>query len=367
MDNKVIINAVGDVWFGDHAVTVGHGVRSTLKKKGMEYLFRDIAHLFVDSDINFCNLECVLSDIGLRKWYLPSYEMRGFPECIEALKKLNFNIINVANNHIMQHGKKAYLQTIKLLDNNGIKYIGVDGPNNTIMQTYKKEEIQIGFIGFSLHPEEYYRDQPLYSYRKSFNILSHEFRKIRESFDGLLFVSIHWGKEFVHCPSLEQISQARFLIDEGATVVLGHHPHVLQGIEEYKKGLIAYSLGNFVFDLWEENTKQTIILKIIVDNNGINDYSAIPVYINKQYQPVPAVGKMATKILNNLKNYSTIFAEEPSHFHIWEYNKHLKNTGLKFKLSSYKYFLRNIKRYSLNIVFQSFFRAFIRKIFAKTL
>ena len=83
---QMVLNAVGDVWFGDHPVVIGHGINSTAKRLGVHHFFKRVRFLLRSADIVFCNLESVLSEKGLKKHYLPSVEMRGFPECVDALK-----------------------------------------------------------------------------------------------------------------------------------------------------------------------------------------------------------------------------------------------------------------------------------------
>jgi hypothetical protein len=97
---------------------------------------------------------------------------------------------------------------------------------------------------------------------------------------------LHWGIENVYYPSPKQITLARHLIDAGATVILGHHPHVVQGIEKYKNGLIVYSLGNFQFSsLGKLDSRKSIILSIHVSNLGVNEYKVIPIIIDEDFVP----------------------------------------------------------------------------------
>lgn len=362
MENEITLNAVGDVWFGDHPVVIGHGVNSSLRHYGTEYVFEHVKPVLESGDINFCNLESVLSASGCNKWYLPSVEMRGFPQCVQILKFVNFNIVNIANNHTLQHGRKPFNETIELLEKNNISYIGLDCPGGgTNLVTREVNGVLIGFVGFSLHPEQYCMDSILYSYRRSGHALLKEVKQIREGFKGVLIVSLHWGVEFLHYPSFEQIQLAHELIESGVTLVLGHHPHVLQGVEEYRNGLIIYSLGNFLFDLWEEHTRQTVIASVKLNSTGIKDYSMVPCYIGERYQPTIAKGKMKQIITSNTETYTKRLKQE-SYFTNDEYKIMAQEAKQKFRYSSYKYFLRNIGKYPLHFIAQSLFRALFRKI-----
>ena len=355
MSNEVVLNAVGDVWFGDHPVTIGHGVRSIIEKRGSDYIFEMIGPVLKEGDINFCNLESVLSDKGLKRWLLNSLEMRGFPDCIEALKNGNFGIVNVANNHIMQHGKEAFRETINLLEKNSIKVLGLEIKNGTKVHCITENDIQLVFCGFSLHPEEYYVGKLEYSYRNSKKKIIKEVRKIRREHNGIMVVSLHWGNEFMTMPSPKQIEIGREIVDEGVSVVLGHHPHVLQPIERYRKGIIAYSLGNFLFDMWGNNTKESIILKIIIENNQKINFNYIPIVIGRDYRPRLAPERIAREVKNRVSK--RVKGNRDSE----RYEVQRKIIEEKYRKESHRYFLKNIRKYSINMILQSIVRTIMRR------
>lgn len=358
------INAVGDIWFGDHPVRIGHGVMTMARRKSPEFLFAETKHLFEDGDFNFCNLESVLSDHGVRKWLLSSIEMRGFTECVNGLLSSHFNIANVANNHILQHGDKAYDETIELLRKNDIAVIGTDSGGSSKVQFFEKQGIKFAFIGFSLHAEEYYKgDNISYSYRKEGEQIIDEIEKLREEFDGFIVCSIHWGQEFVHYPLPEQIVLARVLIDKGVNLLLGHHPHVLQGIEEYNDGLICYSLGNYVFDLWAESTRKTILLKLKVSKDHKISYATIPIYLNKEYQPTVAMGRLKDTINSELKSYSDVVMKNGTNRDAALALDEKKLIDKNFRNSQYAYFLKNLHKYPPTMILQSVMRTLYRRVF----
>lgn len=361
MDKHVTINAVGDIWFGDHPVRIGHGVMTKARKKSPEFLFEHTKHLFDDGDYNFCNLESVLSEHGARKWLLSSIEMRGFPDCVNGLLSSHFNIANIANNHILQHGKKAYNETITILKKNDIAIIGADNDGQSEVHFSEKQGIKFAFIGFSLHAEEYYKgDDIAYSYREHGQQILDEVAVLREQFDGFIVCSLHWGQEFIHYPSPEQTVLARALVDKGVNLLLGHHPHVLQGIEEYNNGLICYSLGNYVFDLWPESTKKTILLKVLVAKDHTISYSKIPVYLNNHYQPTVATGHIKATINTELEKYSNAVRSE-NRGEAFTLEK--KRIDKQFRNSQYTYFLKNLYKYPVTMIIQSVMRTLYRRIF----
>lgn len=362
MENSIIMNAVGDVWFGDHPVCIGHGVNSTVRRKGPESLFLEIRNSFLDGDINFCNLESVLSVNNLKSWYLPSAEMRGFPECIQGLKVAKINVVNVANNHILQHGASAYYETLDILKHGDISCVGINENSRTNLFSLIKGDIRVFIISYSLHHDEYYKGNILYSYRKNPDIIIEEVKEIIAKNDGFFICSLHWGNEFINYPSPKQVLLARKLIDSGVKIVIGHHPHVLQGVEDYNGGLIAYSLGNFVFDLWPENTKESMILKIRIVNNDMFDYKIIPVCINDNFQPTLATGDKKKQIEDNISKYNKMINGLSLRTSENDYLMISQKIDSGFRLSSYKYFIQHFYKYSLLMLIQSIGRTLIRKI-----
>ena len=125
-------------------------------------------------------------------------------------------------------------------------------------------------------------------------------------------VSLHWGIEKVFYPSPDQIRMARGFIDVGATLILGHHPHVVQGVERYKHGLIAYSLGNFQFQLFEhdlrsdrrQRTDESFILSVTLENGGVKEHRLTPIEINGDFVPVVSVGHKRQALLDFVDNIS---------------------------------------------------------------
>lgn len=360
---NIKINAVGDVWFGDHPVCIGHGVRSLAKTKGNEHFFSDIKHHFTDGGINFCNLEGVLSDAGLQRNKLSSIEMRGAPQSVHSLTDCGFNVVSVANNHILQHGKVAFDDTLKVLEDNRIEFSGVDRNNTTNAVEFNVDGECVVLVSFSFHQESYFEGAPLYSYRDKDkqDLFLEEIVKIRNLYEGILICSIHWGAEFVTQPTPSQIQFAHKIVDAGVNIILGHHPHVVQGFERYNDSLICYSLGNFLFDLWDEETKKTVIAKIEVNTDRKISYELIPVYINEDFKLKEMEGEERDSYLEEIDNRSNAIATD-IYFDQESYNILAKSAEVSFRYSSYRYFIKNIRRYSLNMLTQSLYRTVLRKL-----
>jgi poly-gamma-glutamate synthesis protein (capsule biosynthesis protein) len=274
----------------------------TLQTKNNQHPFKCVMDTFGKKDVLFGNLETVLSITGNEK--KKSVVLKSSPDSVTYLDDAKFDILNVANNHILDLGLEGFKNTLNLLNEHKLEYIGASFEkssfNSSIME---RNGIELGFLGYTIGrfkvPEEI-----SISKIKENKIIS-DIELIKGKCDFVV-VSLHWGTENVFYPSPKQVELAHKLIDHGATLILGHHPHVLQGIEKYKNGLIAYSLGNFQFDckLSQSSTNDSIIFSVDFDKNGIKEYHVIPVVINENFVPIQAVGKVKEKISNFISQIS---------------------------------------------------------------
>jgi poly-gamma-glutamate synthesis protein (capsule biosynthesis protein) len=343
MADKVVITAVGDIMPGDHPLYLGIGVRSVTEGEKI-FVFEYVKKLLSGSNIIFGNLESVLSDRGKKECY-DSLMLRGSPDFVEQLKNAGFNLLNIANNHIQQHGDEPFLDTIELLNKNGI---GAVGSKDLQPKIFVFGDIRVTFCGYSLRPEQY-ADKTIYAKEDEDKILS-DVIKIKGNVDYLI-ISLHWGDEYISFPSAEQIAFAHKLIDNGAGVIIGHHPHVLQGVEKYKGGIIAYSLGNFVSDMCQKKTKTTFILKLTLGRDAIN-YELIPCRINNNYQPVPLQGRGKNETLDVVEKLSDF-----SSFCQDEYRAAIENSISEFRKEYARFLVKNWSRYPVKyliVIFREF-------------
>ena len=355
---SILVNAVGDVWFGDHPVCIGHGIRSTKSNSPPHYIFNKVKMLLADADINFCNLESVVSDAGLISGSLESIEMRASPGAVHDLQDAGFNVVSIANNHIMQHGVEAYEDTLENLKKANINVVGLDKEGGTNIHFFEKEGIHVAILSFSMRPEGYYEGTPLYSFRAELQPIIDEIAALRQEFDGFILCSVHWGCEFLDQPSPDQRVMARRLADAGVDVLLGSHPHVWQGVERINNSVILYSMGNFVFDLWQENCRASAITHLELQQDGIINYKITPIWINDGFQPELPSGRRLAAIGRTLDDINRrLNSEQPSQ---QEYERMAEEVELGFRYSSYRYFLRNIYRYPLPMLIQSLSRTVSR-------
>lgn len=360
--NSLRISVVGDISLGDHPVRVGHGMRYSLAKNG-DSLFSDVREWLSSSDIALGNLETVASNKNLKKWYLPSYEMRGDPSKLEVLKNAGFNLLGVANNHAMQHGKEAFIDTLKNLSEYGIDSIGVDDPETGTTKPFIhiKDGREHVFIAVSVRPEEWSPTDIPYSYRSCEDEIVKEVRLLRKQHDGFFIVSIHWGLEYLSRPGPSQIKLGRRLVDEGVDVVVGHHPHVLQPMEHYKQGVILYSLGDFLFDLWHPETKLGAIAAINLEEGCVPDVEFQPIVSDEQFKPVNPSSEQKEWVLEFLQQYKEGIDAMTKIPESEYWNQYRKNLGA-IRPRKYRYFMNNLYKYPFFFLVQSIVRTLLRRV-----
>lgn len=363
--STVRLVAVGDLMLGDHPVCIGHGIRSTIEAKGFDFITEGISSRLQDVDIAFGNLESVLSDYDYNPDLLSSVELRGRPDDAQNLAKLGFNVINVANNHAMQHGIGAFKETVDLLERENIDVIGLNKNNGSNLLLKEINGVRLAFLGYSLRPEKFCKSAPPYALSNEDDIIA-QIKEVGRSFEGTIVVSLHWGEEYLNYPSTSQMLFARKLIDEGVSLILGHHPHVLQGIEEYQDGLIVYSLGNCIFDKWQKNPRETILLSCNLTNDGIDEYDCEPVYIRKDFKLTLASGRVKRRIIKNLNQYNHKLTKVINDKNFLgseqQYLKASKSAYFKFRMQSYLYFISHIYKYDITEIVSSAIRFFRRRV-----
>ncbi len=288
-------------------VMMARGVqRYCQAKKSFKAPFVKVQPLLQKADLLFGNLESPISARGkpVKKEIL----FRADPKAVYGLLFAGFDVMSLANNHALDYGQDALFDTRFILWMNGIKYVGA-GKNLTDsrkMIVFETNGIKVGFIGCALTwPKSFYATakkggiSPL-----NLKYLISDILKYRRYVD-ILVLSVHWGFEYEVYPRKFQIKLAHQLADAGVDIIVGHHPHVLQGLEFYKSSVIAYSLGNFVFDQPFPETKESVILWIDATKNGIKTVSITPLYLtNDGFFPVVPDKKKALSIYNRFLKIS---------------------------------------------------------------
>lgn len=247
--------------------------------------FRLISDTLHGADFRYCNLECPVSDRGRNLHHL--YSFRADPWVMEGLKEAGFNVASQANNHTYDWGPEALLDSLERLRAAGIMPVGAG--QNILAAHYpllvRVGALRIAFLAYvNIDPKEATAavDRPGVAWLDPAQALT-DIRFARPLAD-LVIVCPHWGIEYALKPTSEQVDLAHQMIDAGADLIVGSHPHVIQPVEKYHDRWIAYSLGNFIFDQQGPNTHRGLMLKAIVREKHVIDVQSIPIDINSQFQ-----------------------------------------------------------------------------------
>ncbi len=295
--------AVGDIMLGGSAVPA-------LRRKGYDYPFVLVQPILRQADVVFGNLEGPLTDAGQAE---PDkrYVFRSPPAKVApALAAAGFTVVSLANNHIMDYGVEGLKQTMAALDEAGSQHAGA-GINLQEARRpafVKSGDYTLGFLAYSLtFPESFWAQGQRPG--TAFGHASHVRADVAAARDqaDVVVVSFHWGREATTELRDYQSKLAHAAIDSGATVVLGHHPHILQGIEYYKHGIIFYSLGNFVFGSYSRKATRSIIALLTLQGAKVLEVKLIPVNVDNielVFQPQPLVEEQANEVIVELKRLS---------------------------------------------------------------
>ncbi len=286
------------VFVGDIMLSRAVG-RKIEKENDPRFPFVKIAEVLRSADFAFGNLEGPISSRGNNQGSI--YSFRADPRVIEGLKFAGFDVLSLANNHILDWGNSALEDTIRILKENGIQAVGagMDYAEANTPAIFAIRDVRLAILAYTtLYPKS------LEAKGEGAGISSFDLENAAEKINGLknsgaadiVVVSLHWGEEYKTAPSDTQRAIAHALVDAGAEVIVGHHPHVVQEIEMYspstssrlssRTSWIAYSLGNFVFDQgFSEETMAGLMLKITVRNKGIFSVETIKTRISPDFTP----------------------------------------------------------------------------------
>jgi len=267
---KVSILAFGDMML-DRTV-----LAKTQKVGDYNFPFLKIDDFLKTADLKFANLEGPITSFESVSNGNTRMRFTISQEFLPMLQS-RFNVLSLANNHMLDFGENGYEQTKKYLTSAGINYFGNYANQQESLSTIiEKNKIKIGWIGYHGLIDRGYED------------ILQEIEKIKPQVDFLIVVP-HWGAEYKKNPADSTIEKAKKFIDAGADLVLGGHPHVVQTIEEHEGKMIFYSLGNFIFDqYWSEDTMKGLAVEILLeksDNEVKAKYKQYKILINKDSQP----------------------------------------------------------------------------------
>jgi poly-gamma-glutamate synthesis protein (capsule biosynthesis protein) len=291
------ITAAGDLCPGDHYFSLGHGTGSHLKR-GYDP-FAGIAAMWRESDVVLANLEGPLAPESDNTGIAERIAFLGPPNAAAILGAAGFNLLHVANNHILQHGERAFHSTIRLLAESGIAAVGIWAEDGAQPVNCSIRGVTLSFLGYSFVPERRVPDQRLYAAPRP-EIALHQIRTIRKLVDHVV-VSVHWGEECTSLPTSTVLKLGDAMRDAGATLVLGHHPHWFQPVEIVERSLLAFSLGDLVFDLfWDRRRVESALLHVDLGSEGVLNHSLAPVGFHRDYRVHRLSSADADRFANDL-------------------------------------------------------------------
>lgn len=300
----ITISAAGDVTLGNlYGMTYEWSFDEMYELQSPEYFFESVKPIFEADDMTIVNFEGVLTLTNDR--VEKKYNMKGDPKYVHILTAGDIEAVSFANNHRMDYSQQGSDDTVAAFESEGIAYA-----YDSVVGYYETKGITIGFISFN----EVYDGKAVEQFIKD------GMEKLKEAEVDLILACCHWGSELAHYPEEYQTTLARMCIDLGADLVIGHHPHVLQGIDVYNGKYIVYSLGNFCFGGNKNpKDKDSMIFQqtfTFVNGEKMEDdnitVKVIPVRISSvknrnDYRPTPVTGEEAEKIIDRINEYSADF------------------------------------------------------------
>jgi len=282
-------------------------VKSYIDTYGADAVLRGIAPQLEKGDAAWVNVESPLSTLG-SPTPGKDYTFEGPPSMARALAAAGIDVVTLANNHAVDYGQAALVGTIKRLEKAGVQVVGAgrddkDAWAPAIVKT--SGGATIGFLAWSdvIWPGYRATSEPgVAELGADIPRMKKAIRALAKEVDYIV-VGYHWGLEYEHYPWGAQTSAAHAAIDAGADLVIGHHPHVLQGFETYKGRLIAYSLGDLVFDHFSIETGQTVLVDAVLTPRGVTA-TLIPAYVSSSGVPSVQHGAAGRTILALVRQYS---------------------------------------------------------------
>ena len=299
----LVVSAVGDIMLDASSRPVMEGL-------GYDYPYEHVRKYFTGSHIVFGNLEGPLTNRGTPEQD-KKFVFHSPPGKVSAaLKDAGFNVVSLANNHTLDYGAEGLAQTVETLDAVGIQHAGAGAD---LMAARKPALLtidgqRIAILAYSLTlPENFYAGarRPGTAFAREEEV--HDDIVAARKQADIVLVSFHWGQEGKTVLREYQTRIGHLAIDSGANAVIGHHPHILQGIERYKDGIILYSMGNFTFGSYSGHSTRSAIAQFHFHDGRLQQLRMIPLNVNNfevQFQPQPLKGEEASAVIANLRQLS---------------------------------------------------------------
>ena len=296
---SLTVSSTGDCTLGtDENFNYSTSLNAYYESHGADYFFQHVRSIFQKDDLSIVNMEGTLTNETTRE--AKTFAFKAPAEYASILSGSSIEAANLANNHSHDYGEKSYTDTISALDDAGIASFGYNR-----VKILKIKGIKVGVTGiYELADHQERADQ-----------VKENIKALKKSGAQVIIVNFHWGVEKQYTPDENQKALAHLAVDEGADLVIGHHPHVLEGIEEYNGKYICYSLGNFCFggNSTPSDTDSMIVQQTFTFNKGklkkSSKLNIIPCSITSSngyndYCPVPLTGDEKQRVLDKISQYS---------------------------------------------------------------
>ncbi|MBS4198473.1 CapA family protein [Bacillus sp. FJAT-49732] len=286
-------------------VMMGRNVEYVTNRYGQDYLFRYVKPYLESSDYVVSNFE---HPVVLQDGYTKAEKyihLKTSKESVETLKNLNFSAVTIANNHLKDYGKRGLVDTLNTFKEVGLDAVGagLDLEDSKKISYQTKNNVKVALLGFT---DSFTKGARALELRSGVLAADPEIflpliNEAKMNAD-LVIVNVHWGQEYDNEAHPRQKEIAKAMVDAGADIIVGHHPHVLSSVEVYKNSVIFYSLGNFVFDQGWTRTRDSAIVQYKLHSNGKAKIEVTPLRI-REATPKP-IGKLgyfhAQKIFRTL-------------------------------------------------------------------
>ena len=296
----ITVAAVGDLCFDS-------SVKRLIGRSGPKAPFSATHKVLSAADVTIGNLECALSTRGSA---VPgkTYTFEGPPSAIKGLTWAGFDFVAQANNHARDFGSVALADTIKNLNAAKIAHAGAGSNSKSAFKAayITRNGAKIAYLSYcQIAPSSFragaHRSGTAFTLRLA--TVTSAIKAAKKKADYVI-VAFHWGIERRASATATQVEFGRAAIRAGADLVLSHHPHVIEGVEFYRSGLIVYSLGNFVFSPGHADGHDTMILTLALGPNGVRSVVARPMHIDPYGRPRPATGSTRTRVLKLISSRS---------------------------------------------------------------
>jgi gamma-polyglutamate biosynthesis protein CapA len=356
-EKTIHLNFVGDIMLGESFESYRRGVKSKIIGENINP-FEHCKNDFEESDLNIANLECVIADQSNKE--RPFSDLLRVPNCfVNILKNNHIHLVNLANNHTLDHGELAFGEMVRTMNDFGIKTFGY-APGKLFQKqplVISIRNVKAGFLGYNLANLD---DSEL---KNQIDAIIKILATVSSHVD-ILVISLHWAYEYVNFPAPRFIEIGKEFIRNGADILFGHHSHQLQGVIKYKNKVFAPSLGNFVFDDKRRKNRITAILKVNVDPEFNLNCDLLPYFINRKFQPEKRPN-LLLKFSSLNRILESLMSIKSNSRHMWELRAYYKTKWghLKKRIRMRLLFCVYIKNYHPYIIKILIKKAFEGKVY----